>query len=100
MATQCPVCKKGTLKKGEKMVYCEHYKPRLDGKEWYNEGDCDFRIPYQNKKFGKTFTSGDIKKLLEGGTIKNAKGDVAMLDLNNEYFVAIEFAARKEDRDF
>ena len=97
--TPCPLCGK-KLKKGEKMVYCEEYKPKKDGNEWYNEGDCDFRITYKNKIFGRDLTDRDIKALLNGETIKNKNGDTAILDVDYEYFVKIDYKDKKEDRDF
>ncbi|NPA64961.1 MAG: hypothetical protein GXO16_08310, partial [Epsilonproteobacteria bacterium] len=66
MAIQCPVCGEGTIKRGEKMIYCSNYKPRKDGSEWYNEGTCDFHIPYNQKAFGKKLTPNDMKRLLAG----------------------------------
>lgn len=97
--TPCPVCSR-KLKKGEKMVYCEEYKPKKDGSEWYNEGTCDFRITYKNKIFGRDLTDRDIRTLLEGGSIKNKNGDSAILDVDYEYFVRIDYKEKKEDRDF
>lgn len=97
--TPCPVCQ-GKLKKGEKMVYCENYKPKKDGKDWYNEGSCDFHIPFNQKVFGKTLSPADIKRLLAGEILRNSKGDMMSLDLSSDFFTAIEFAPRKEDKDF
>lgn len=100
MATVCPLCKKGTLKKGDKMVYCDEYKPKKEGKDWINNGECEFHIPYNQKAFGRTLTANDIKKLVEGGTLKNAKGDTLELDIENtEFFTRITFAQRPEDKD-
>jgi hypothetical protein len=99
MATVCPKCKTGTLKKGEKMVYCSEYKPKKDGNEWKNEGTCDFRIMYKNKAWGSDLAPGDIKKLVDGGTLENKKGDKMTLDLDNEFFTRIEFAPKPEDED-
>ena len=78
----------------------EEYKPKKDGSEWYNEGTCDFRITYKNKIFGRDLTDRDIRTLLEGGSIKNKNGDSAILDVDYEYFVRIDYKEKKEDRDF
>ena len=100
MATECPKCKKGILKKGDKMVYCSENKPKKkDDGSWGNEGTCDFRITYTNKVFGKTLTAGDIKKLVDGGILKNSKGDTMTLDLESEYYTKIEFAPKVEDEE-
>jgi len=99
MATTCPKCGKGTLKKGEKMVYCSEYKPKKDGNEWRNEGTCDFRIMYANKAWGSALSPGDIKKLVSGETLTNTRGDKMTLDLENEFFTKIEFAPKPEDED-
>lgn len=96
MATICPKCGKGTLKKGDKMVYCSNYKPTKKGDSWINEGSCDFKIMYQNKIWGADLTPGDIKKLIEGGELTNKRGDKMKLDLNNSYFTTIE---KVEDED-
>jgi hypothetical protein len=100
MATNCPLCSTGKLKKGAKMVYCENYKPQKEGNEWFNNGECEFHLPFANKVFGRTLKDSDIKQLLEGKTIKNSKGDTMTLDLDSEYFTRIDFATRPEDRDF
>lgn len=101
MATVCPLCKKGTLKKGEKMVYCTGYQPQKDGKEWFNSGECDFHIPYNQKAFGRVLSNNDMKKLIDGESIRNAKGDVLTLDLSVKgFYTKIDFAERPEDEDF
>lgn len=90
MAT-CPKCKTGTLKVGEKMVRCSNYEAEKDAHgDWHNKGTCDFRLPFENKLFGK-MTKEDIKALIEGKTIKNKKGDSATLDLESQYLVKIDF---------
>lgn len=99
MAITCPKCGKGTLKKGEKMVYCSEYKPKKKGNEWVNEGTCEFRIMFKNSAWGKDLTPGDVKKLVEGETLTNAKGDKMILDPDSPYFTKIEFAPRPEDED-
>ena len=97
---KCPKCEKGTLKKGEKMVYCSENKPvKMEDGSWGNEGTCDFRITYANKAFGRSLTPGDIKSLTEGKTLENAKGDKMTLDLESPYFTKIEFAPKTEDED-
>lgn len=100
MATICPLCRSGILKKGEKMVYCNNYKPKKDGSDWYNQGNCDFHIPYANKAFKRSLSDDDIKILLGGGKIKNKIGDTMVLDLDSEYYTRIEFAKKVEDEDF
>lgn len=95
----CPVCG-SKLKKGDKMVYCENYKPRKQGNEWYNEGDCDFRITYKNKMFGRDLTDKDIKTLLDGGTIRTKNAELANLDLEEPSFIHIQFKEKAEDKDF
>ena len=96
MATMCPKCKNGTLKKGDKMVYCSNYKPTKKGDSWVNEGSCDFKIMYKNKIWGEDLTPADIKKLVDGGELVNKRGDKMKLDLGNEYFTVIE---KVEDED-
>ncbi len=96
MATMCPKCKNGTLKKGDKMVYCSNYKPTKKGDSWVNEGSCDFKIMYKNKLWGEDLTPADIKKLVDGGELVNKRGDKMKLDLGNEYFTVIE---KVEDED-
>ncbi len=99
MATICPKCNKGTLKKGEKMVYCSEYKPKKDEKgNWTNEGSCDFKITFANKVFGN-IDAKQIKELVDGKTITNKKGDSMVLDLEREFFTKIEFAPKVEDED-
>ena len=97
MATLCPKCKIGTLKKGEKMVYCTEYKPKKEGNDWINEGTCEFRIMLdQSKVFGKNLTPADVKTLVEGKKIVN-KNKTLLMDLENkDYFVKIE---KDEDED-
>ncbi len=99
MATNCPKCKNGTLKKGEKMVYCSDYKPRKkENGDWTNEGKCDFRITFANKVFG-SINAKQIKELVDGKTVTNKKGDTIVLDLEKEFFTSIEFAQKEEDED-
>jgi len=96
MATLCPKCKTGTLKKGEKMVYCGDYKPKKsETGVWTNEGTCDFHINLTNKIWG-AISPEDIKSLVEGKTLTNKKGDKMTLDLTNDFFTKIE---KVEDAD-
>ena len=99
MATICPKCKNGTLKKGEKMVYCSEYKPsKNESGEWVNDGTCNFKITFANKVFGN-IDAKQIKSVVEGKIIKNKKGDSMSLDLGSEFFTKIEFAPKVEDED-
>ena len=96
MATMCPKCSKGTMKKGEKMVYCSEYKPTKNGDNWVNEGSCEFRILFdQNKVFGKTVEAKDIKSLIEGKTLVNGAKKM-VLDLESPFFTKVE---KDEDED-
>jgi hypothetical protein len=99
MATTCPKCEKGTLKKGEKMVYCSEYKPvKNEDGSWKNEGSCDFKIMFANKVFG-AIDAGKIKQLVQGDTLTNKKGDTMVLDLKNDYFTKITFPEKIDDED-
>lgn len=97
MATICPLCKKGTLKKGELQVYCSEKKWNSEKK--INEG-CDFHIFFnQTKVFGEKIDAKQIKALVEGNAIISKKGHKMTLDLENKkFFTKIEFAT-KEDED-
>ena len=96
MATMCPKCGKGTLKKGEKMVYCTEYKPTKNGDKWVNEGSCEFRILFDQKTvFGKILEPKDIKKLVDGEMLVNGARKMR-LDLDSQYFTKIE---KDEDED-
>lgn len=99
MATICPKCKKGTLKKGEKMVYCSEYKPKKQGNDFINEGTCDFHISFKNGAWGKAITPAEIKQIVEGKTVTNQKGDTLELDLTSKFFTKITFAPKTEDED-
>lgn len=100
--TVCPLCGKGILKnRKDAMIYCDGYKPQKDGKEWYNTGSCDFHIPYNQKVFGRKLTVKDMKDLIAGKQLKNPKGDILELDLENpDFFTKLTFAPRAEDSDF
>lgn len=96
MATTCPKCGNGTMKKGEKMVYCSEYKPTKSGDSWINEGTCEFKIMFEQKKFfGKNLEAKDIKSLLDGGTLVNGQRKMK-LDLTSPYFTKVE---KDEDTD-
>ena len=102
MATLCPLCKKGTVQFGEKQVYCDgSNKVKEDGK-WFNMRDCDFHIPFNQKTFGKVLMVEDIERLLEEGSLKNAKGDILELDLSsdNGFYTHIDFASCEDGKDF
>ena len=98
MAIQCPVCKKGTIKKSEKMVYCS--EKNYNAKTKKNEG-CDFHIFFdQSKIFGDKLDTNDIKKILNGETITSSKGHTMTLNLTNtKFFTKVEFAEKEEDED-
>ena len=98
----CPLCGKGTIKnRKDKMVCCDGYKPQKEGSEWFNTGECDFHIPYNQKAFGKQLTKNEMNMLLNGQVLKNKKGDTLTLDLENpDFFTKIDFAPRPEDNDF
>jgi len=103
--TLCPICNKGLkLKKDGKgephYIYCEEYKPeKTTGNEFVNKGKCDFKIFFDQKKaFNLVLSQNDMKRLLAGGEITNAKGDTMTLDKTNEkFFTHIDY---KEDEDF
>lgn len=100
MATLCPKCKTGSLKKGEKMVYCSENKPtKMEDGSWGNGGTCDFRITFANKAFGRSVTPQEIKTLIEGKSISNKRGDVMKMDLDSQFFTSIKFAEKTEDED-
>ena len=100
MAIQCPVCQKGTIKKGEKFAYCSERKTEKRGDEFIDVG-CRFKIHFdQSKVFGEKLTPQDIKKLLAGETLISRKGHKMTLDLSNQkFFTKIEFAPKQEDED-
>lgn len=104
MASKCPVCGKGIKLKRDgngdpSFVYCTENKPEKRGDNWVNTGSCDFRLFFNQKKiFNTTLSDKDMKKLLEGGSVVNAKGDVMEIDVNNkEHFTKFDF---KEDEEF
>lgn len=98
MAIECPKCGNGTLKKGAKMVYCTNYKPKKNDKgEWINDGSCDFHITYKQKILKRALKPEEIKRLI-GGEVVEIDGALVSLDVNNPFFVKIEFKS-KEDED-
>lgn len=103
MATNCPACKENTLEIREYGVCCKQYLPKKSGKEYYNSGTCNFRINFEQKAFDKKLTANDIRTLIEGGEIKNKKGDVMKMiqdpSSNDDYFTDIEWKT-KNYKDF
>lgn len=100
MATPCPKCGKN-LKKGESAIYCEGSKLKKVGNDWVNEGDCDFSIRYDQKKFfGMTLSPENIRTLIGGGVLTNSKGDKMKLDINEKHCTSVERAEKKPDEDF
>lgn len=99
MATMCPECGKGKLKKGEKMAYCsERITKKVNGK-FVNEG-CNFSINFKQDVFGKNLEVADIKDLIAGKTITSSLNHKMSLDLaNKDFFTKIEFAQKEEDED-
>ncbi len=98
MAIKCPKCGEGTLKKGEKMVYCSDYKPRKNGNEWVNEGSCDFRIMFRQKILKRSIKPEEIKKIVQGEAVQIDNATVS-LDLNNPFYLRVEFGEKQEDPD-
>lgn len=96
--TPCPLCSEGNLKVNDSMIYCENRKMKPSGRDFYNEGTCDFHLFFKNKLFGKSLSISDVKRLLKGESIRNAKGDTLTLDLDNDFFTRIDFAEKKEDK--
>lgn len=100
MATLCPICQKGTLKKAEKFVYCSERKVEKVGNGFKDIG-CTFKIIFDQKKiFGSVLSPGDVKKLIEGETITSPKGHELTFDPSNtDFFTKITFAEKQEDED-
>jgi hypothetical protein len=99
MATYCPVCNKGTLKVGDKLVYCSDRVVEKVGNDFIDKG-CLFKVNFDQKKvYGDVLTPGDIKALVEGKTLTSKKGHSLVLDLNNTFFTKITFAEKKADKD-
>ena len=92
----CPLCKKGSLKAGEKMVRCSEFITEKNGNSFVNKGSCEFRILFDQKTvFGKTIEPKDVKTLIDGGTLINGARKMK-LDLDSQYFTKIE---KDEDED-
>ena len=100
MATKCPICQKGTLKKAEKFVYCSERKVEKVGNDFRDIG-CTFKIIFDQKKiFGSVLSPGDVKKLIDGETLTSPKGHTMVLDCENkDFFTKITFAEKQEDED-
>jgi len=98
MALQCPKCGNGTLKKGQKMVYCSEYKPKKEGDKWVNEGSCEFRITYKQKILKRALRPDEIKKIVEGEVVE-VEGAKLSLDLSNQFFLKVKFGEKEEDPD-
>jgi len=99
MATTCPKCKNGVLKKGDKMVYCSEYQPKKEGETWINQGKCEFKIYFSQKIFSQNIDAKEIKTIVNGGVLQNKKKDKMRLDLTSKFFTKIEFAEKVEDED-
>lgn len=99
MATICPICQKGTLKKGESFVYCSEKKTEKTDYGFVENG-CTFKIFYDQKKiFGMVLSPSDVKNLIDGKEIISPKGHKMKLDTTSEFFTQITFAEKKEDED-
>ena len=98
--TTCPICGKGILKRAEDRIYCSENKPEKVGKEWINNGTCDFVIFRKQKLFGRELMDSDLKKLLAGGSLKDKKGNLLQFDKESPYFLHITFAEKPEDKNF
>ena len=94
----CPLCKTGTIKKGDRMVYCDGYQAKKDGNTWFNAGTCDFHISFNQKGLGRTLDDDEMRDLLNGKVLRNPKGDTLQLDIENKpFFTKMVFM---EDKDF
>ena len=100
MAIKCPICGNGTIKKGDKLVYCSERKAEKRGNTFVDIG-CKFKIVLDQKKvFGDVLSVSSIKDLLAEKTIISTKGHKMTLDLSNsDFYTKIEFAEKKEDED-
>ena len=98
MATICPLCEDGTLKKTESQVYCSEKK--WNSKTKKNDG-CDFHIFFDQKKiFGEKIDAKQVKALINGETLISKKGHKMTLDLEKKgFYTKIEFAEKEEDED-
>ena len=98
--TTCPICGKGILKRAEDRIYCSESKPEKVGKEWINNGTCNFVIFRKQKLFGRELADADIKKLLAGGSLKDKNGNLLEFDKESNFFLKVTFAPKQEDRNF
>ncbi|EAJ8747104.1 hypothetical protein ACMTF7_001080 [Campylobacter jejuni] len=106
MAVTCPICNKGTIQQnGDKTIFhCSLQKTEKIGGQYEETGECRFKIfANQTKYFGKVLTSNDIKAMVEGKGVKNAKGDTMYLDAEagaeTGYFTRVEYAEKKPSKD-
>lgn len=97
---KCPICENGTLKKGEKLVYCSERKLEKVGTQLVDKG-CKFKVIFDQKKvFGSVITPIDVKNLVAGQTLISSKNHKMVLDLaNKDFFTKITFAEKIEDED-
>ncbi len=99
--TLCPVCGQGRLAvNSEKtIIHCTEQKTEKSGKDFIEVGNCQFKLFLnQTKIFGKQLTIQDVKKLVNGDGVKNAKGDTMYFDKTAEpYYTRIEWAEKKPD---
>ena len=86
--TTCPICGKGILKRAEDRIYCSENKPEKVGKEWINNGTCNFVIFTKQKLFGR------------GGSLKDKNGNLLEFDKESNFFLKVTFAPKQEDRNF
>lgn len=89
MARKCPLCERdgrdGTLQKREYGICCNKLQFTRNGKDYESVGECNFRINYEQKSFGKRLSDGEIRTLLDGGEIKN-KDATMKLNLDRDGF--------------
>lgn len=96
MATMCPKCGKGTIKKNDNTVYCSEYKPEKSGNDWVNKGTCEFRTSFSQKIFGKTLKIEEMKDLISGKILVNGQKKLK-LDLANEKYFTENLKDEDED---
>lgn len=85
MATQCPICQKGTLRisKYSQNVDCSEIEYAvLPGTDYPQNVGCDFDFDFGRSKaeFGVELTTADIKTLISGGEIALSDGDTLIFD--------------------
>ncbi|TEY00723.1 hypothetical protein [Campylobacter sp. US33a] len=99
----CPICGNGRIKVSpdNSYIHCEFKKVEKQGKEFVDVGECKFRIFFnQSKSIGRTLNRAEVKKLLNGEGVKNAKGDTLYLDKENEaFYTRVEWAEKKPSTD-